>query len=81
MTKGIITVKEWFFDKINDTCNQYRCQLIGEYENGMLDHSKLRVDDVVSETEKAYQVILDAETCYGNYKPWKCWIPKSVIVG
>jgi hypothetical protein len=83
MKNGIITVKEWFFDKVNDSCKNYGCMLNGEYEDvdgvTMLDHTKLRVSEVLCETEKAYKVMLDAETFNGHYKAWTTWIPKSVI--
>lgn len=77
--KSIITVKEWFFDKVNDTCMNYKCMLAGEYIDGMLDHTKIRVDEVLAETEKAFKVAIDCETFNGNYKRWETWIPKSVI--
>lgn len=83
MEKGVIKVKEWFFDKVNDACKNYNCILSGEYEevNGitMMDHTKLRVDEVLFETEKAYKVIVEAETFRGHYKGWTTWVPKSVI--
>ena len=81
MKKGVVTVKEWFFDKVNDTCRSYNCQLVGEYKDDMLDHTKLRVEEVLAETEKAYKVVLDAETANGHAKAWTTWIPKSVIIG
>ena len=81
MTASIITVKEWFFDKLNDTMKGYRCMVSGCYTNDRLDHTKLKVSEVLSETEKAYQVVVDAETFGGSYKAWKTWIPKSVVEG
>lgn len=81
MTKGIVTVKEWIFDKINDAARNYNIMLIGEYKDGMLDHTKIRVEEVLAETEKAYKVSVDAETLGGNWKPWTCWIPKSAVIG
>lgn len=80
MTRGIWTVKEWIFDKINESCKDYRCILVGEYADGMLDHTKLRVEEVLAETEKAYKVSLDAETFGGYPKSWTAWIPKSAII-
>ena len=77
--KKIITVKEWFFDKTNDTCKNFGRLLVGEYKNGMLDHTKLRVEEFLAESEKAIKVRLDAETFNGNVASWECWIPKSVI--
>lgn len=75
-----ITVSEWLFDKINEEAHRYRIYLVGEYVDGCLDHSKLRIEEVLAETEKAYKVSIDAETIGGNYKPWTAWIPKSAIV-
>lgn len=81
--KTTIKVKEWFFDKVYEDAKKYHIYLCGEYtiENDirMLDHTTLRVDDVIKETEKAVQVVLDAETESGSYHSWKTWIPKSVI--
>lgn len=77
---SIITVKEWIFDKINEAAHGYRIYLIGESKDGMLDHTKLRVLEVLAETEKAYKVALDAETSGGNPKAWTAWLPKSAIV-
>ena len=81
--KTTIKVKEWFFDKVYEEAKKYHIYLNGEYKdvNGieMLDHTTLRVDEVLKETEKAVQVVLDAETESGSYHSWKTWIPKSVI--
>ena len=78
--KSTIKVKEWFGEKINEEAKGFHLYLIGEYKNGMMDHSQLRVEEVLRETEKAFQVALDAETANGDVRVWKCWIPKSVIV-
>ena len=81
--KTTIKVKEWFFDKVYEEAKKYHIYLNGGYKvvNGieMLDHTTLRVDEVLKETEKAVQVVLDAETESGSYHSWKTWIPKSVI--
>lgn len=76
----VITIKEWFFDKLNDQMLNYHCMIVGEYENGRLDHTKLRVSEVLAETEKAYKVSIEAETQSGRPKTWTAWLPKSVIV-
>lgn len=78
--KGTWTVKEWIFDKINDAAKRYNTYIAGEYKDGMLDHSKLRVEEVLAETDKAYKVALDAETANGHVKTWTAWVPKSAIV-
>lgn len=80
MKKGVITVKEWFFDKVNEAARSYHIYLVGESKDGMLDHTKLRVEEVLAETEKAYKVHLDAETANGHVRTWTAWIPKSVIL-
>ena len=81
--KTTIKVKEWFFDNVYGEATKYHIYLNVEYKvvNGieMLDHTTLRVDEVLKETEKAVQVVLDAETESGYYHSWKTWIPKSVI--
>lgn len=82
-SKTTIKVKEWFFNKVYEEAKKYHIYLKGEYKfvNNveMLDHTILRVDEVIKESEKAIQVVLDAETENGSYHPWKTWIPKSVI--
>lgn len=82
-SKTTIKVKEWFFNKVYEEAKRYHIYLKGEYKfvNNveMLDHTILRVDEVLKETEKAVQVVLDAETESGSYHSWKTWIPKSVI--
>lgn len=82
-SKTTIKVKEWFFNKVYEEAKKYHIYLKGEYKfvNNveMLDHTILRVDEVLKETEKAVQVVLDAETESGSYHSWKTWIPKSVI--
>lgn len=83
MKGEVWTVPEWFFDKVNDACKNYGCMLSGEYtEQGgitMLDHTKLRVDEMICESEKAYKVRVEAETRGGEYKGWTTWVPKSVV--
>ena len=78
--QSIVTVKEWLFDKINKQAHAYHTYLVGEYNDGMLDHTKLRVNEVLAETEKAFKVALDAETANGIVKTWTAWLPKSAVV-
>lgn len=77
--RSTITVKEWFFNKMDEESKRYGLLLLGEYKDGMLDHTKLRVEQILGETEKAFKVMLDAETYRGNWKGFTTWIPKSVI--
>lgn len=79
-----ITVKSWLFDKLSDEMRRYHFLLVCEYTdvNGlsMADHSKLRVEEVIAETEKAYKVKLDVETVNGNPRTYTAWLPKSAII-
>ena len=77
--RGLLTVKEWFFDKTNEDAKAHGILLCGEYKDGMLDHTIMRVEQVLGESEKAINVVLDAETFGGTFNGWKTWIPKSVI--
>lgn len=87
-SNSVVKVPEWFFDKIEYESKKYHILLTGEYnkvktESGivpMRDHTKLRVDEVLKETEKTYQVALDAETIEGTGTQWRTWIPKSIIL-
>ena len=87
-SNSVVKVPEWFFDKVEDESKKYHILLTGEYnevktESGVIpmrDHTRLRVDEVLKETEKAYQVALDAETIEGTGTQWRTWIPKSIIL-
>lgn len=80
---SIVTVKEWFFDKLYDTMSSYKCLPRAQYktEDGIqvIDRTKLFVTEVLAESEKAYKIAVDAETYAGNYKSWTTWLPKSVV--
>lgn len=82
--KQIITVPEWFWNRIDNDIRRYGWSLVVEYKESeslldRIDHTKLRVEEVFEETEKAYKVALDAETIGGYPKEWICWIPKSIL--
>ena len=77
--KSTIKVKEWFFDKVNEAASAYNTYIVCEYTDGVADHTRLRVEEVLGETGKAYKVAIDAETASGSHKTWMAWIPKSVI--
>lgn len=77
--KTTITVKEWFFNKVYDEMRTYHIFPAGTYTDGVLDRTKLRIEEVEKETEKAFKVVIDAETENGHVKAWSAWIPKSVI--
>ena len=74
-----ITVKEWFFDKICEAVGKYHWFPVATYKDGMRDDTKLRVEEVLAETEKAYKVTIDCETSNNSVKTYTTWIPKSVI--
>ena len=78
--KTTIKVAEWLFDKIYEAAKNYHIWLVGTYKDGQLDHTVLRVEEVLAETEKAYKVSIDAETESGVVKTWTAWIPKSAVL-
>lgn len=82
--KQIITVPEWFWNRIDNDIRRHGWSLVVEYKESeslldRIDHTKLRVEEILGETEKAYKVALDAETIGGYPKEWICWIPKSIL--
>jgi len=82
--QSTIRVKEWFRDKLATEARKYHILLNGEYDTvgevQMLNHETLRVEAVLGETEKAFRVVLDGETTFGNPHTYTAWIPKSVII-
>ena len=84
-SKKIITVKEWFFDKVYEEMRKYSWYPVFEYVNvngiNMADHTKIHLENVLRETEKAFYIEIDAESMDGHPRAFKTWIPKSVIVG
>lgn len=83
-SRSIITVKEWFFDKIWDQVRAYH--FFPATESTVIDgiqqadRTKLRIEEVLGESEKAWKVLIDCETENGHPRTWTAWIPKSVIV-
>ena len=78
IARTTIQVPEWFFDKLQNQMGKYNMYIVGEYKNGMLDHTILRIEEVLAETDKAFKVNIDAE-CNGHFKLWSTWIPKSLV--
>lgn len=86
MEAGYIKVKDWFIEKTEQTSKRYNTWIdiysrdeMGKSisdENGYLT---VCVDEIISETEKAVQVVLHTGDVVGSGKGWKTWIPKSVI--
>lgn len=71
-----IKIKEWFYDKQQETAGRYNCYIDKkDSEEGYVEV----VAEQLKETEKAIQVKLDTGLVLGSYKGWTCWIPKSVI--
>lgn len=77
--QSIVKVKEWFFNKTYAQAREYGMFLDGEYKDGCLRHDMVRVADVLSETEKAYKVMLETTTIGGRFATFTTWMPKSVI--
>ena len=83
----LLRIKEWFYYKTSEVAEGYNTFIdVTEYSrvDGVLTADKngyieVIVREVLNETEKAIQVILDSGSVVGNVKCWKTWIPKSVI--
>jgi hypothetical protein len=83
----LLRIKEWFYYKTSEVAEGYNTFIdVTEYSrvDGVLTADKdgyveVIVREVLNETEKAIQVILDSGSVVGNVKGWKTWIPKSVI--
>lgn len=81
-------IKKWFLDKTSETANKYNTYI--DVTDASRD-SKTRcitadadgfvevIAEVISESEKAIQVVLKTGEVVGSTKGWKTWIPKSVI--
>ena len=79
-----LKVKEWFLNKTQETATRYNTFIDFERneEETMLvvdGYATVFVEEKISETEKAVQVVLHTGDVLGSYKGWKTWIPKSVI--
>ena len=85
MEKGYIKVKEWFISNTQVTARRYNTwiDVYSRDENGTIKaengYLTVKITEVLSESEKAVQVILSTGDVVGSIKGWKIWIPKSVI--
>lgn len=86
--KKFIKVKEWFFDKTQETAGRYNTYIdvYSRDENGYIKADEngyitVKADDILNESEKAIQVLLSSGEMVGTCKGWKTWIPKSLIGG
>ena len=81
MKRGTVEIKEWFFDKLENQMKNYGMLIAGTYEDGIRSNSKIRINEVLAESEKAYKINIDADTFGGNCRTYTTWIPKSVVLG
>lgn len=82
MTK--LSIKEWFYNKTESTSSSYNTFI--DFERNEDGTAKIEdgymtvfVQETISESEKAIQVVLSTGAVVGSGKGWKVWIPKSVI--
>ena len=85
MNIGFVKVRDWFIDKTQITAKKYNT-FIDVYSRNEDDviisedgYYMVKIMEVLSESEKAIQVVLGTGDIVGSYKGWKTWLPKSVI--
>ena len=85
MNIGFVKVRDWFIDKTQITAKKYNT-FIDVYSRNEDDviisedgYYTVKIMEVLSESEKAIQVVLGTGDIVGSYKGWKTWLPKSVI--
>ena len=79
-----LKIKEWFFDKIEETSSRYNTFIDCERnENGTRKNEDgfiiAIMEEKIEETEKAIRVRLSIGGVVGSVKGWTTWIPKSVL--
>ena len=79
-----LRIKEWFYEKTQNVAQRYNTFIDTERdENGCTKVEDgfvtVHVLEILTESEKAIQVILDTGSVVGSVKGWKTWIPKSVV--
>lgn len=85
MKIGFVKVRDWFIDKAQITAKKYNTfiDVYSRDEDGVIisedGYYNVKIMEVLSESEKAIQVVLGTGDIVGSYKGWKTWIPKSVI--
>ena len=80
-------VKAWVIDKAQRTAENYNVFIDYTRRNDDIMKERteedgyifVRVEEEISETEKAVQVRLGSGDVVGSVKGWKLWIPKSQI--
>ena len=85
MNIGFVKVRDWFIDKTQITAKKYNTfiDVYSRNEDGVIisedGYYMVKIMEVLSESEKAIQVVLGTGDIVGSYKGWKTWLPKSVI--
>ena len=85
MNIGFVKVRDWFIDKTQITAKKYNTfiDVYSRNEDGVIisedGYYTVKIMEVLSESEKAIQVVLGTGDIVGSYKGWKTWLPKSVI--
>lgn len=86
MTAGYIKFKDWFIEKLEKTSTKYNTWIdifsrneIGKTVTDENGYFTVCAEEIISETDKAVQVVLHTGDVVGSGKGWKTWIPKSVI--
>lgn len=80
-------VKAWVIDKAQRTAENYNVFIDYTRRNDDIMKERteedgyifVRVEEEISETEKAVQVRFGSGDVVGSVKGWKLWIPKSQI--
>lgn len=80
-----LKVKKWIIDRAQETAGRYNTYIdYARQEDGAAlvedGYITVLVREVLKETEKAVQVLLDTGDVVGSYKGWKVWVPKSQIL-
>lgn len=83
--RQVISVKSWVINKAQQDASRYNCffTYAERDENGAAitdgEYTKVVIEEVIAETEKAVQVRLQTGDVIGSSNGWKLWIPKSQI--
>lgn len=82
---GVVKMKEWFYDKIQEKASSYNIYLDhldddeghrAKVEEGYV---AIMIEEFLGESEKATHLKLASGLIVGSSKGWDTWIPKSVI--
>ena len=86
MEVGYVKVKQYVINKAEETSRRYNTwiDIYSRDDKGSVviedGYVTVMVQEVISESEKAVQVILSTGDIVGSTKGWKTWIPKSAIM-